>query len=256
MRYRKINHASATADLAWAEMLSKMGTKMCRLDDLVELQSKRRRPAPGRAMVLHEIEKERARIARDLHAGAGQPLSGIKLNLEILHECAGDIPVRALEALERLNTLADQALQQVRAVSHRLHPPAWQELSVEEAIQSLISNGGLDQQYDIQLQAAELHQEPPHAVKIALYRCTQECLSNIVRHAGATAIRIVLSTDDTNVYLQVTDNGRGFQVKGDGSGIGMEALREHAAALGGTCRFESGKTGTTVLVSIPLNEEE
>jgi len=237
-------------------MLSKVGSKLCRLEEYVEAQSKRRRPIFGRASVLQEIEKERARIARDLHAGAGQPLSGIKLNLEILHECENSIPPRALEALGRLDNLAEQALQQVRAVSHRLHPPAWQELSVAESLQTLITNSGLNQHYRIEFEGCELQQEPAHAVKIAIYRCAQECLSNIVRHAAATAIRIVLSEDDTNVYLQVTDNGRGFQTDREGSGIGLEALREHASALGGTCRFDSGPGGTTVIVSIPLNEEE
>lgn len=237
-------------------MLSRVGNKLCRLEEYVEAQSKRKRPVAGRASVLREIEKERARIARDLHAGAGQPLSGIKLNLEILRECEKMIPPRALEALGRLDNLAEQALQQVRAVSHRLHPPAWQELSVAESLQTLITNGGLHQHFNIDFQGGELRTEPPHAVKVAIYRCAQECLSNIVRHAGATAIRIVLSEDDTNVYLQVTDNGHGFESRHGGSGIGLEALREHASALGGTCRFDSGPSGTTVIVSIPLNEEE
>ena len=106
------------------------------------LVAKRWRPKSG-STLFTELEKERSRIARELHAGAGQPLAGIKLHLEILEQSASGLtngtsktsdPPDSGQAdsirttIGRLQTLAEQALGQVRAVSHRLHPPDWQEI--------------------------------------------------------------------------------------------------------------------------------
>src|ERR1700710_343471 len=112
---------------AWAEMLAGFVEKNAKLSNVVaKLCPVRSGPA-----LLTELERERSRIARELHAGAGQPLAGIKLHLELLDECTSAIPESADTAaaratIGRLQTLADQALSQVRAVSHRLHPPEWQ----------------------------------------------------------------------------------------------------------------------------------
>ena len=130
---------------AWAEMMAGFVEKNARLSDFV---AKRCTVRSGPAL-LAELERERSRIARELHAGAGQPLAGIKLHLEILNECTAGMPdsawgspVRgesARVAIGRLHTLAEQALGQVRALSHRLHPPDWQQKTIQEAMESLVN---------------------------------------------------------------------------------------------------------------------
>src|ERR1700685_3687653 len=130
---------------AWGDILSMIGHKNSRLYDLLARDAVPRSAGPrnsGRAIV-RELERERSRIARELHAGAGQPLAGINLNLEMLDDCAAALPQAGREALARLQTLAEQALQQVRAVSHNLHPPDWQGLTIEDALSSLIQSSGL-----------------------------------------------------------------------------------------------------------------
>ena len=241
---------------AWMDMLSRVGSRLCQLEILVETQSKRSQPQSRRISMLSELEKERARIGRELHAGAGQPLSGIKLNLEILLNQAANFPEAAQQAILRLELLADEALQQVRAVSHRLHPPAWQDLPAAVAIRKLIDTSGLDGHFSISAQVDDLAVEPSHSVKIALYRCTQECLSNIVRHSGASAIQISLAGDETRIHLEIADNGHGIVHQFESSGIGLRALEEHATSLGGTCDVKSGLEGTTISIIIPLGEDE
>lgn len=258
-----LGRTQPSTDEAWAEMLGKVGTNLCRLDAFVETHQPKRPKGDRRSSILLELEKERARIGRELHAGAGQPLSGIKLNLEILRELALGLPDSAQQALVRLETLAEQALQQVRAVSHRLHPPAWQELSVAAAVRNLIETCGLEAHYRMEVAAEEFDREPSHSVKVAIYRCTQECLSNIVRHSGATAIRVHLSEEPDFVILEVADNGHGFEPVPDqagesrtSAGIGLKALSEHAAGVGGICEVSSGVSGTTIVVKIPRDEDE
>ncbi len=244
----------------WAEMLSKIGHKNSRLYQVISREFQP--PAESgdgkaaRAVVLEELERERSRIARELHAGAGQPLAGIKLNLEMLDRCAAVMPPAGREALARLQFLAAQALDQVRAVSHRLHPPEWQLLSVEDAIRRLVESSGLRERFQTHLEIPDLPVQPSHSAKIALYRCAQECISNVVRHSGATVIRIALRVNAAALELSVADNGHGFgRDQPAGSGIGLAALKEHSEALGGACSFASGPAGVTVTVRIPLADD-
>src|ERR1700689_1707418 len=158
--------------VAWADMLSRFGQKNSRLYGLVARQY-----GPGNAgyrtsglTIVRELERERSRIARELHAGAGQPLAGIKLNLEMLDDCAAVLPESGREALARLQTLAEQALQQVRAVSHNLHPPDWQGLTTGDALRYLLQSSGLMGRLEVELDIRPLPQEPSHTVKIAIYR--------------------------------------------------------------------------------------
>src|SRR6185312_2142659 len=111
-------------------------------------------------------------------------------NLEMLDACSDGLPATGRETLARLQALAEQALEQVRAVSHRLHPPDWQSLSIEEAIRRLVAGTGMAERIRVQLDIADLPIQPSHAVKVAIYRCAQECISNTLRHSGATELAI------------------------------------------------------------------
>src|SRR5579862_4754066 len=134
--------------IAWADMLSRIGRKNIQLYDFVARETP---PRSTGSVILRELERERSRIARDLHAGAGQPLAGIKMNLEMLDDCFAALPPQGREALARLQILTQQALEQVRAVSHSLHPPAWQNLTAAEALHNLIELSGLATRLDVRL---------------------------------------------------------------------------------------------------------
>lgn len=237
---------------AWADMLSMIGGKNSLLYEFV---GRTARPRAAGSTIVRELERERSRIARELHAGAGQPLAGIKMNLEMLDDCREELPPRGREALARLQTLAEQALDQVRAVSHSLHPPEWQNLTTEEALRQLIDSSGLSTRLAVQLDIGPLPVEPPHTAKIAIYRCTQECISNIVRHSGATRFALSLAARGAILELRIEDNGHGFAPGSSGKGIGLLALRDHASALGGTFEVASGPAGTTIVVRLPLIED-
>lgn len=236
---------------AWAEMLARIAEKNGRLGDLV---TKRWPPRSGLA-ILAELERERGRIARELHAGAGQPLAGIKLHLEILDGFSGGMPASARNAIGRLQTLADQALGQVRAVSHRLHPPDWQELTMEQAMAALIESSGLRGSLQLAEDIRPLPVEPAHGIKIQMYRCAQECISNIIRHSRATEAGISLISEGDRMVLTVTDNGRGFEPGAGKAGIGLRALSASAASMGGSSRIDSSHAGTRIVVSLPFDED-
>jgi signal transduction histidine kinase len=236
---------------AWSEMLADFAEKNAKLSDLV---AKRCRPRSGPAL-LTELERERSRIARELHAGAGQPLAGIKLHLEILGECAAGLPDSARVTISRLHTLAEQALGQVRAVSHRLHPPDWQQMTTAQALESLLDSSGLSERCKVTRDIRPLAEEPAHDIKVQIYRCAQECVSNIIRHSGASEALISLVAEDDQVVLTVADNGGGFGMSTRNPGIGLRAIAETAGSAGGTSRIASGRDGTKIVVSLPLAGE-
>ena len=257
-----INTGNRSEMVAWADILSMIGHKNSRLYDLLARDAVPRSSGSrnsGRTLLI-ELERERSRIARELHAGAGQPLAGMKLNLEMLDDCAAVLPQAGREALARLQTLAEQALEQVRAVSHNLHPPDWQGLTTGDALRNLVQSSGLMGRLEVELDIRPLPAEPSHTVKIALYRCAQECISNVARHSGATRFSLCLMANGPTVELRLEDNGRGFPLEpsssvNSSSGIGLLAIREHTSALGGVCDISSAGSGVRIRVQLPLAGE-
>lgn len=247
---------------AWVEMLATLSGNIGRLQTVLRgVPEPVRYPAQGMGgRLLAELERERSRIARELHAGAGQPLAAIKLNLELLDDWAASMPENAKTTISRLRNLSDTALEQIRAVSHRLHPPEWQDLTTEDAIRHVVQQSGVADRFETSIEIGQLPVEPGHATKVALYRCAQECLSNVIRHSGATRVGVHLSSHGDFVELQIADNGKGIDSGINGDGIGLEAIREHIALLGGALDIDSapGGTaigGTTITVSFPLVED-
>ncbi|HYA17715.1 MAG TPA: sensor histidine kinase [Bryobacteraceae bacterium] len=207
------------------------------------------RPENDADALVQELEAERERLGRELHAGVGQPLAGIRMNLEILDACAASLPEAAAAALDRLHRLADEALEQTRALAHRLHPPAWQQLPLAAALRQLFENSGIEAALDFDTAL----REPAHSVRVALYRCAQECLSNVIRHSGATRVEVSLRMAGSRMELAVADNGHGMIEAGNG--IGIASIRERAGELGGSATITSNQRGTTVVVSIPADSE-
>ncbi len=236
---------------AWTEMLAELSARNAQLGELVA----KRWPRRNGAAILSELERERSRIARELHAGAGQPLAGIKLHLETLGQSAEAQSPAAKATIDRLQSLASEALGQVRAVSHRLHPPNWQEMPMRDAMNFLVDASGLPGKLRLTRNFPPLPEEPSHNIKVQLYRCAQECISNIIRHSGATEATVSLLPEGDQLVLTVTDNGHGFDTNSRGAGIGIRAIAENAASMGGTSLVSSSPNGTRIVVSLPVNEE-
>jgi len=219
----------------------------------------RNRRGTGRG-ALRQVELERQRVARELHTGLGQMLAAIRLQLEIVATLHPKPPVLVEHALNRISTLANEALEQVRSVSGRLHPPEWQRLTLEAALQQMWDMSGIPQKFEASFRIQPLPHEPELEVKVLIYRAAQEAISNIARHARATRVNAALEMRDHCVILTIRDDGVGFEVTGllrgpasVASGIGLRSIREQAAALGGKLEIESGPAGTKLVVSAPFS---
>jgi two-component system NarL family sensor kinase len=224
------------------------------------LYERMHRPGRGGSRAIRQLELERQRLGRELHTGVGQMLAAIRLQLEIIEAQlpAPDPPVS--HALQRISHLADEALGQVRSVSHRLHPPEWQRLRLEDALRQLWQISGIPESFLSDLRIESLEEEPDLEVKVLMYRTLQEALSNLVRHAGATRAELVLERRGPMLLLLIRDNGSGFDAAelfsrpaGLAGGIGLRSIREQATELGGKLIVTSGPIGTTLEVLVPFH---
>ena len=162
-------------------------------------------------------------------------------------------------ALSHIATLAQDAGEQVRSLSRRLHPPEWQRLSLEAAVQQLWDSSGVPQRFEAFLVVEPLPREPEQAAKVLVYRAVQEALTNLVRHARASRVEMTLESRDDRVVLRIQDNGVGFDVArllsgpaNVSQGIGLRSIREQASSLGGELEIESGAGGTRLELLVPF----
>jgi two-component system NarL family sensor kinase len=216
------------------------------------------RPAAATSAV-RQVELERERLGRDLHTGVGQLLVAIRLQLEVIATQMPDPPERVRQALQRIDTLSNDAGEQVRSLSRHLHPPEWQRLTLEAAVQQMWENSGVPERFQTSLHIEPLPREPEQEIKVLVYRAVQEALTNLVRHSQASRVEMVLEPQGDRVALNIHDNGVGFDVPGLLStpanvrqGIGLRSIREQAASLGGNLEIHSGPEGTRLELSVPL----
>ena len=207
------------------------------------------------------LDMERTRIARDLHSGVGQTLAGIKMNLELMEVGMPNAPAPVTSAMRHIRFLADQALSEIRSISQRLHRPDWQRLDLQEALKLLWQTAGVPEKFHARFEIHSVESRLPDAVRFTLYRAAQEALANVLRHSGASEVRLEVGEGNGRVYLILEDNGSGFDAreflhgaKTPECGIGLRAMREEVLALDGEFTLMSGLGGTCVKVALPIAE--
>jgi signal transduction histidine kinase len=221
---------------------------------------RQKRGAEGKTAI-RQLELERQRIARDLHTGVGQTLAAIRIQTEIVNTHLPDPPPPVRQAVERIATLADDALSQVRSLSKQLHPPQWQQLPLDLALRQLWDMSGVESKFEGAIRLERPPVEPTVEVKSLFYRAAQEALANTLRHSGAKRIQLILQTVRERMVLQVKDNGTGFDARevlrrttGAAGGIGLPVLRDQARAMGAKLLVKSGGLGTTLELSVGLGQ--
>jgi signal transduction histidine kinase len=225
------------------------------------LRAARQRPGAGR-VAIRQIELERRHLGLELHTGVGQMLAAIRLQLEIVSAHLIDSPNPVREALDNIATLAGNALDEIRSVSRRLHPPDWQRLTIEDALTQLWNITGIPLSFQADLRLEPLPREPEPDVKALIYRTAQEGLSNIIGHAKARRVSMSIASSADSLVLTVQDDGSGFEPASlaDASaslagGLGLRSLSEQAMALGAKIDVESGENGTKLVLTTHFSVE-
>ena len=197
-------------------------------------------------------EAERRRLARELHDETGQALTSILLGLAAVERTRTVEEARA--AVGDLRGLVVRTLQDVRRLAVELRPSALDDFGLEPALKRLgrtVSEGGV---LDVQVEAWVVPGRLPADVETAVYRIAQEALTNVVKHAAAKRVSIVVTRLPGRVAVMIEDDGVGFDLATSrAEGLGLLGMRERVELLDGSLKIESGPdVGTTLVVELPL----
>jgi signal transduction histidine kinase len=196
-------------------------------------------------------ELERRRLARELHDETGQALTSILLGLRSVEEAKDEAALTAAAA--NLRALVVATLQDVRTLAVELRPKALDDFGLVAALERLVETFSAQTGIDVQLQSQLGDHRVNGEAETALYRLIQEALTNIVKHAQARTVSIVLVRRGDLVSAVIEDDGQGFAPgSARADGLGLVGMRERAALVGGRLLIESTEgQGTTIAVEVP-----
>jgi len=221
------------------------------LDGLLADRSRMRLLA---AQVINAQDAERARVARELHDGTAQTLAAAMLQLSAVARNASS-PDSA-DALDELRSLVATALEEVRSLSHTIHPRILDDLGLVSALEWLARQTRQDGVLDVEVEAGPGASAIPAAASSVLYRVAQESIRNVVQHARAKNVRLVLTIDRDVATLSVIDDGNGFDVRSAEArrpGMGLFSIRERVSLVNGTVDIQSVPGhGARVIATVPL----
>lgn len=212
----------------------------------------------GRLLSLQD--EERRRIARELHDSTAQTLTALTLNLSLLEsERAVTEGKRARKLLADSVKLAQDASNEVRNLSHLLHPPDLDNVGLLAAIKWHANQMAGVSGIEISVEVPAAIERLPQEIEIALFRIVQESLENVRRHSGSPVARVRLVRQNEQIVLAIEDSGHGVPAPvltdshhNASLGLGVAGMRERMRQLGGLLEIESGARGTTVKASVPI----
>ncbi len=221
-----------------------------------------------RGELLHQVvsaqERERQRIARELHDSTGQTLTALGLGFAAVAETVQSDPDLAVKQVKELKQMSMEALAELRDMIRDLRPSLLDDLGLVPALQNQIQMFQTHTGVQADLQITSRIQRLSPDVETILFRIAQEALTNVAKHAHAQHVNLQLQFDPDAVHLQVRDDGHGFQPEavfetGDQPrhAWGLLGMQERVSLVGGECQIVSTVgEGTAVNVTIPFNEHD
>ena len=202
-------------------------------------------------------EKERKRIARELHDGLGQSLSAIAFNVRSTLERVGDKVKTGFESLEAIMPIIQQSMNEVRRIGMNLRPSLLDDLGLLPTIEWFIRD--YQKTYPsirVEKQTEIEETQVPDPLKAVIYRILQEAMNNIAKHSKANLLSIsLLRKKGDRIELVIGDNGIGFDMESIKKGLGLGSMRERAELSGGSFDIESVKgRGTVIRASWPIEQ--
>ncbi|PYV91128.1 MAG: hypothetical protein DMG90_08005 [Acidobacteria bacterium] len=225
------------------------------LERMVEERTSQLRRLSGRLMTMQD--EERRRIAREIHDGLGQELVAAKMVLEGVIAKNTRSPHRT--SVMESRDLVDRAIQQVRSISHLLHPLLLDDVGLLSAItwyvEGLAKRSGI--QIGLTVDPPELQRYTPE-LEMAVFRIIQEALTNVFRHSGARNAMVAITVKDSLLTVTVHDDGCGVgehvsELHPGSIGIGIGGMTQRAKEFGGELRVTNANPGTVVELTVPCN---
>jgi len=204
------------------------------------------------------LEDERRRIARDIHDHFGQQITALRLKLDTVKKASGDNS-ELIELTEDVQKTAAALDANVDFIAWELRPASLDDLGLRVALAQFVNEWSSHTGIPAEFHAAGLSKSRlDYDIETNLYRVAQEALNNILKHAAAANVSVLLEKSRNQVSLIIEDDGAGFNPKVKANrkkGLGLVGMLERAKICGGTLEIESAKgKGTTVFVRIPLKK--
>jgi PAS domain S-box-containing protein len=210
----------------------------------------------GRLLQLQD--EERRHIARELHDSVGQQLAALNMNTSNVSKEKEKLSESAAHSVEENLVLVRQVLEEIRTLSHLLHPPLLDEIGLGSALTEYVDGFVERSKIQVRLELPQDLERLPREYELSLFRIVQECLTNIHRHSGSSTAVVRLSRTPEEITLEVSDQGRGIDPEtqerffaGRTSGVGLRGMRERVRQIGGALQIQSTAGGTTVLAILP-----
>jgi PAS domain S-box-containing protein len=225
------------------------------LEKMVDRRTDELRRLSVRLMTMQD--QERRRIARDLHDGLGQELAVAKMVLDKMYL---EKPAQPQDQTWiQASAIIDRAIQEVRTMSHLLHPPLLDEVGLQSALAWYVE--GLGKRSGIETTLEVLPTDFPRlasAVETAVFRIVQEALTNVFRHSGARKVSITLAQKDDLIVVSVLDDGKGIdkrieELRPENVGVGIGGMKQRAKEFGGQLRLTNADPGTLLELMIPCS---
>jgi two-component system, NarL family, sensor histidine kinase DevS len=238
------DHRFTSSDLRLAEQFA------LRASIAVDLSRRVARDSLRRVVAGQEVE--RRRLARELHDETGQALTSILLGLRAVDEA--DDKAGVTGAVAGLRELVVATLQDVRRLAVQLRPKALDDFGLVPALERLVQTFSESSGIRVELEARLGDERVPNDVETTVYRIVQEALTNVVKHAEATSVSILLVRRDASITVVVEDNGRGFDTHAVSSdSLGLDGMRERVELHEGRLTVETASgSGTTIRIEVPL----
>ena len=205
--------------------------------------------------IIQGQEDERRRVAMELHDGVGQILTALQMQVNYL-KMQTNLPSPEVE-LKQIAQLVDNAKQEVRRISYNLMPSVLNDFGISDAVQNLCTvmsqNTNIEIDIDIDLNDKRF----PPQIEVGVFRIAQEVINNALKYSEADLIKVLLYDEETQIRLEIADNGKGFDVNEINRGNGLANLTQRANLLNGTLTIDAAVgEGCKVTATIPYEAEE
>jgi signal transduction histidine kinase len=248
--------ASAIASTSWfasAHRRQRRESERLRAKARQREEEQARQAAFSRELI-NAQEAERRRIAHELHDGLGQDLLLIR-NTALL---AAQTPAHSAEPLTEIAERAARTIEEARSIAYSLRPQELDRLGLLKAVQSLCEDVAEAGHLHLEFMPEPLKIQLTQEAEIGLFRVVQEALTNVLKHAAASRVRVDLRQAANTLCLRVADNGRGFETTSQPArSLGLVGMRQRVELLGGRFEMRSQPgAGTEVLVTIPTGSSD
>jgi signal transduction histidine kinase len=231
------------------ETFNHMSEQLKKQKEEIEMERKHRMSS-----LIDGQEMERQRLSRDLHDGLGQSLLAVKMKLE---QISCNDSNKEMNIISDAKSMLKDSIQEIRNVSNDLMPAVLEAFGIREGLNHLCQFSSQNSGMNIMFCCDEIPNDWPKRIQIYLYRIAQEAIHNIAKHAEATEAKIELLYDCSFLYLNISDNGKGFTINHlENKGNGIVNIKQRVELLNGSCEFSSlSGEGASIKIKIPIQHE-